>query len=124
MHNDPRSPQYKMSMRVVLLSCITILVPIILAAEPLNVPKEHPYLLGTRTQLQALAEARPDEFKRVQAVAQDASVPPYWRGMSLALVAAINDDKDAARDAQKLAMKIVNAPVRVGHVTFGTDLAL
>ena len=116
-------------MRLALFCVIAVLVPAVHAAEQPNVPKPnvpkaHPRLFGSRADLQSLAKARPQEFERMQAVARDASAPPYWRGMSLALVAAINEDKEAARDAQHLAMKLVNGPIRQGHVTFGTDLML
>src|SRR5687767_5577339 len=109
---------------LLLLSFIALFVSAVHAAERPDVPAEHPRLLGSRAELQALAKSRPEEFARVVAVAGDESAPEYARGVSLALVAAINRDAKAGREAQRIAMKLVNGPVRKGHVTFGTDLAL
>jgi len=90
----------------------------------LTVPQEHPRLLGTRAELQELARQRPQEFARVQAVARDEGADSWSRGVSLALVGAIEGDKEAQRTAHGIAMKLVTGPIRQGHVTFGTDLAL
>src|SRR5687768_7152484 len=102
-------------MRFGLFCVMAFLVPAVHAAEQPNVPKTHPRLFGSRADLQSLAKARPQQFERMQAVARDASATgtpfnAHWRGISLALVAAINEDKEAARDAQQLAMKLVNGP--------------
>src|SRR5687767_7487880 len=109
---------------LLLLSFIALFVSAVHAAERPDVPAEHPRLLGSRAELQALAKSRPEEFARVVAVAGDESAPEYARGVSLALVAAINRDAKAGREAQRIAMKLVDGPVRKGHVTLVTDLAL
>ena len=107
-----------------LLSSLMLIMSNAAAAAPPRVPKEHPRLLGSRAALAALAKANPTDFDRVLAVARDKSAEDYARGMSLALVAAINNDAAAGAEAQGIAMKLVNGPIRSGHVTFGTDLAL
>jgi len=43
---------------------------------------------------------------------------------AMALVCAIEGDTELGKQAVKLAMKYANGPIRVGHVTFGHDLAL
>jgi hypothetical protein len=93
-------------------------------AELSRVSVLHPRLLGSRAELQALAEARPQEFQRVLNVAKSRSGEDYPRGISLALAAAITGNAEFAREAHRIAMKYVNGPIRQGHVPFGHDLAL
>ena len=93
-------------------------------AGEFRVSEEHPRLLGTRAELQALAKERPQGFQRMLAVAKDSSVDNHSRGLSLAIAAAITSDGQMAKAAQRMAMEIVNGPIRRGHVTFGYDLAL
>jgi hypothetical protein len=88
------------------------------------VPREHPRLLGTRTELQDLARQRAADYQRTARVARDEKADHYSRIMSGALVAAVEGDRALARQVQQLAMTYVNGPVRAGHVTFATDLAL
>jgi hypothetical protein len=95
----------------------------LLSGQP-NVLREHPRLLGTRVELQALAKARPQEYQRMLAVARGTSGDDHPRGISLALAAAIEGNADFARAAHTIAMRYVNGPIRKGHVTFGYDLAL
>lgn len=44
--------------------------------------------------------------------------------ISQSLVAVIEQDKELAEKAKQRALKYVDGPIRTGHVTFGTDLAL
>lgn len=97
------------------------------AALPVSrhpVPREHPYLLGSLAELRALAQQRPTDFQRVRAVTRNAGADTTAWLMSAALVAAIDGDPALARKVQERAMKFVRGPIRRGHVTFATDLAL
>lgn len=109
--------------RTILLAAIVAFNFSIDAARP-EISGEHPRLLGERAKLQAMAKARPQEFERMLAVARNESAEMHARGLSLALGAAILQDAEMGRTAQAMAMKLVNGPIRVGHVTFGYDLAL
>lgn len=88
-----------------------------------TVPKEHPRLLGSRGRLQNLAEERSDAYARVVRVARDQGADPHSKMISLALVAAIEKDRELGRQAVEMALKTVRGPIRKGHVTFGHDLA-
>ena len=88
------------------------------------VPKEHPRLLGSKAELQKLAQERAQAYQRVVAVARQPGGDDYSKMISMALVCAIDDDKSLGQAAVERAMKYVNGPIRKGHTTFGTDLAL
>lgn len=88
------------------------------------VPKEHPRLLGSREYLQSLAKQRPEEYRRVVRVARELQADDHAKMISLSLVCAIENDKALGQQAVRLALKYVDGPIRVGHVTFGADLAL
>lgn len=94
------------------------------AAKRHPVPKEHPRLLGSAEELRALAKRRPVEYQRVVQVAKAEGVDDHSKVISLGLVAVIERDAAAARQAKHIAMKYVAGPIRQGHVTFGHDLAL
>ncbi len=94
------------------------------AAERRPVPKEHPRLLGSKAELQELARQRPEAYARMARVARQAGADDHAKMMSVALVAAIEDDAALARQAIQLARKYFEGPIRKGHVTFGHDLAL
>ncbi len=94
------------------------------ASERHAVSREHPRLLGSREELQAMARSRAAEFDRVKRVAGNASTDDYAWIISAGLVAAIERDQALAAKVQQRAMKMVNGPIRVGHTPFGTDLAL
>lgn len=103
--------------------------PILEAAPPPplerhTVPREHPRLLGSRTELQALARERPAAYARMKQVAQKDSGDPWALTLSQALVAAIEPDATLAGKVRGRAMAIVDGPIRRGHVPFATDLAL
>lgn len=93
-------------------------------AEKHAVAREHPRLLGSREKLKKLAQERGQAYQRVVAVAREAGGDDYSRMISMALVFAIDEDKALGAAAVERAMKYVDGPIRVGHVTFGTDLAL
>jgi hypothetical protein len=88
------------------------------------VPREHPRLLGSREELKKLAQERTQVYQRVVAVARQAGGDDYSKMVSMALVYAIDGDRSLGQAAVAKAMKYVNGPIRKGHVTFGTDLAL
>ncbi|MCX5644435.1 MAG: heparinase II/III family protein [Phycisphaerae bacterium] len=81
-------------------------------------------MLGSRQELKDLAKERPQAYQRVVAVARQAGVDDYSAMISMALVCAIDGDKSLGQAAVERAMKYVSGPIRVGHTTFGTDLAL
>jgi len=109
-----------------ILSAFLVCAGACLASEPgaHPIPRLHPYLLGSRNELRTLAAQRATEYQRVVRVAHDANADAYSRIMSAGLVAAISGDRALAEAVHQLAMKYVNGPIRVGHVTFGYDLAL
>jgi hypothetical protein len=72
-----------------------------------EVPREHPRLLGSLAQLQALARSRPQAYARMAAVARRGAADAHSLMMSMALVAAIEGDPGLARRSQQLAMKYV-----------------
>ena len=88
------------------------------------ISREHPRLLGSRAELQALAKERPTEYQRLVVVARQANADDPAVIISQSLVAAIERDGDLGRQAKQRALKLVDGPIRSGHVTFGHDLAL
>lgn len=88
------------------------------------VPREHPRLLGSRAELQALARQRAGDYQRMVRVARDEKADDYSWIRSASLVAALENDAALAQKVQQRAMKYVNGPIRAGHVPFATDLAL
>ena len=88
------------------------------------VPKEHPRLLGSAADLKRMARERPDSYRQVLNVAREADAHDPARIISSALVAVIDEDGAMAREAQRRVMDYVRGPIRVGHATFGSDLAL
>jgi hypothetical protein len=87
------------------------------------VPKEHPRLLGSREQLKSLAASRTEAYQRVVQVAHESGSDDHAKMISMALVCAIEQDRQLGQAAVQLAMKYVNGPIRQGHVTFAHDLA-
>ena len=93
------------------------------------ISKEHPRLLGSRQELQDLAEQRPEAYARVVGVARNIEAGDqliadrHGKMISMALVCAIDGDNELCKQAVQMAMKYIEAPVRVGHETFGHDLA-
>jgi len=105
---------------------LTLLAAGVTAVEirPHAVPREHPRLLGSRQELQELARARPEAYKRMADVARRQQADDHAKIISMALVSAIENDAALDREVVKRALKIVDGPIRTGHVTFGHDLAL
>ncbi len=105
-----------------------------------QVPHEHPRLFGSRTRLQQLARERVDAWKRTRDIAASplttdgphpndftadfgAQVSVHCKLWSLALVAAVDEDRAAAREAIAMAFAhFIDRPVQVGHATFGGDV--
>ncbi len=91
------------------------------------VPKDHPRLFGSRERLQTLAKERPADYRRTVTVARQGyeprNVPAHAKMMSLALVSAIERDRELGRRAIAMAMRYIDGPIRKGHETFGHDLA-
>lgn len=88
------------------------------------VPDEHPRLLGPRERLQRLAGERPDAYQRVVRVARQAEADVHSKLISMALVTAIDRDRQLGRQAIDMALKFIDGPIKKGHVRFGHDLAL
>ncbi len=105
-------------------SCLLCLCMTSCAGQRHPVPKEHPRLLGSREHLQELAKERPEAYTRVVAVARERDADAHSKIISMALVSAIEQDAELAGKTVERAMRIVNGPIRKGHVTFGHDLAL
>ena len=110
--------------RLTLCFTMGFLTSTVVAQTRHPVPTEHPRLLGSRAELQALARQRPAEYRRVVAVARQAGTDDHAAILSQSLVAAIERDGDLGRQAKQRALRLVDGPIRAGHVTFGHDLAL
>jgi hypothetical protein len=87
------------------------------------VPKEHPRLLGSRERLQRLARERVEAYQRVVRVARQARSDEPAELISMALVTAIEQDRQLGRQAIDRALKTVDGPIQKGHVPFAHDLA-
>lgn len=109
-----------------IVACLAMewLVGVASAADRHPVPQDHPRLLGTRSDLQALAKERGAEYHRMAAVARQTDAGDAAVVISQALVSAIERDGDLGRQAKQQALKLADGPIRSGHVTFGHDLAL
>ena len=94
-----------------------------------RISHEHPRLLGSRARLQKLAKERPEAWARTVDAARNLEpdnegvMDAHMKMISMALVCAIEDDREIGRQAVERAMKYIDAPIRVGHTTFGHDLA-
>ncbi|MCU0981213.1 MAG: heparinase II/III-family protein [Pirellulaceae bacterium] len=87
------------------------------------VPREHPRLFGSRQRLQQLARERADAYRRVVSVARQQQADEWSKLVSLSLVCAIEQDAGLGRQAIEQALQTIRGPIRVGHETFGHDLA-
>ena len=93
------------------------------------ISREHPRLLGSKHDLQSLAQRRPEAYQRVVEAARsmepsDPSVmDDHMKMVSMALVSAIEEDSELGRLAVKRALAYIEAPIRIGHENFGHDLA-
>ncbi len=93
------------------------------------IPREHPRVMGSRAQLQALAKARPEAYQRMAAVARATSLPE-WPGPSsigkliaMGFTAAVEQDYRMARQAVDLVLQTyIRQPIRTGHIPFGSDV--
>jgi hypothetical protein len=98
-------------------------MPSLLLSARHRVPEEHPRLLGSREELRALADARPEAYQRMVAVARERDAGDHAKMISMGLVCAIENDASLGRATVERAMKYIDGPIRRGHVTFGHDLA-
>ncbi len=98
-------------------------IPPVAATGRHAVPQHHPRLLGSRERLRQLARERGEAYQRVARVAREQDADEHTKMVSLALVAAIEEDEPLGRRAVAMAMKTVDGPIKRGHVPFGSDLA-
>ena len=92
-------------------------------AARLAVSRAHPRLLGSRARLQTLATERGEAYARMAAVARSGDATgEHGTLLAMALVAAIEEDAQLGRSAVEQALRLVDGPIRSGHVTFGHDL--
>ncbi len=108
---------------VVAFSLPALLLAVSAHAAERTVPREHPRLFGSRDDLKKLAQERREAYERVKAVAKRDGVDEHPRLISLALVAAIEQDAASGRQAHEMAMRHVHGPIKKGHIRFGADLA-
>ena len=101
----------------------SVIPPVVAQSERYAVPDKHPRLLGSLDRLQKLARERAEAYKRVVKVARELGADDHSKMISMALVAAIEEDEQLGKAAVRMAMKYVNGPIRKGHVPFGHDLA-
>ncbi len=73
-----------------------------LARHP--VPNQHPRLLGSKEELQALAREHPEAYRRVVEVARGGNADEHAKMISLGLVYAIDGDEKAGQQAKQIAM--------------------
>ena len=88
------------------------------------VSKEHPRLLGSRADLQALARERADAYHAMAQLARSENAADPSIVISWALVAAIERDAGLGQKAKNAALKLADGPIRAGHVPFAHDLAV
>jgi hypothetical protein len=103
-----------------------------------QMPREHPRLFGSRARLQALAQERPDAYRRTREIADralsqahpsdltadfGAQVSVHAKLFSMGLIAAIEEEARIGRATVDLTFEhFINQPVQVGHVPFGDDV--
>ncbi len=93
------------------------------------ISREHPRLLGSKQELKIMAKERSEAYARVVEAARNLEpgdemvIDDHMKMISMALVSVIEDDLEIGRQAVERAMKYIDAPIRVGHTTFGHDLA-
>ena len=92
------------------------------AAARHAVAQQHPRLLGSRARLQTLAAERGDAYARMVAIARGNPDNEHGTLLAMALVSAIEQDPQLGRRAVEQALRLVDGPIRKGHVTFGHDL--
>ena len=94
-----------------------------------EISKSHPRLLGSAYQLRQLAKERPEAWQRVAWVARNLEpddetvLDEHMKTLSMGLVYAVEGDEAVGRAAIERVLTTVRAPIRVGHETFGADMA-
>jgi hypothetical protein len=93
------------------------------------VSPDHPRVLGPRAELQALAVARPEAYRRMADVARATALPEYPGPASIGkliatgLAAAVEQDYRLARQAVDTVLRdFIRQPIRTGHSPFGSDV--
>ena len=93
------------------------------------VSPQHPRILGTRAELQAMAVARPEAYRRMADVARAATLPEYpgpasiGKLIAMGLTAAVEQDYRLSRQAVDTALQTyIRQPIRTGHSPFGSDV--
>jgi hypothetical protein len=99
-------------------------LPTGVGAKKHAVSKDHPRLFGNKARLQGLAQERADAYRGMVDYARKKDDNDPTAMPAMALVSCLESDKDLAREAIKRAMVYATGPIKVGHVTFGHDLAL
>ncbi len=94
-----------------------------LYAQRRPVPREHPRLFGSLDHLRELARERHEAFVRMDETSLESQGGNQEFMFSAALASAVTGDKWQARSAVERALKLIRGPIRVGHETFGIDLA-
>jgi len=117
-----------LSIRAIKVTCLAGLGLLLavaggLRAERHPVTREHPRLFGSVGHLRELAAQRHEAFIRMDETALEAQGGDQEYLFSAALAAAVTADTDLARAAVERALKLVRGSIRVGHQTFGIDLA-
>ncbi|HTL53920.1 MAG TPA: hypothetical protein VL860_15205, partial [Planctomycetota bacterium] len=98
------------------------------AVQRRPISRAHPRLFGSLERLKQLAAERPEAFRRMSAFAHEKAPAKYNmiehdRVFCVALTAAIEGDAGLAAEARQLAMMYVEGDIRVGHETYGHDMA-
>ena len=93
------------------------------------VSHEHPRILGTRDDLQALARARPEAYRRMSGVARATVLPEYpgpssiGKLIAMGFTSAVDQDYRLARQAVDAALQTyIRQPIKTGHSPFGSDV--
>ncbi|HYE05222.1 MAG TPA: heparinase II/III family protein [Planctomycetota bacterium] len=87
------------------------------------IAKEHPRVFGSRSRLQQLATERPAATKAMLEVARQDDLPDSVVIPSRAFAYALTGDKALGRGAIDRCKPYIDGEIKVGHVTFGHDLA-
>jgi len=94
-----------------------------------EIAKAHPRLLGSADYLKRLAQERPEAWARVDwaarnlETADETVMDEHMKAISMGLVYVVEGDSAVGRAAVERVLITVRAPIRVGHDTFGYDMA-
>ncbi len=88
-----------------------------------EISRDHPRLLGSAEYLRQLAVQRPEAWARTLEQAHDFKINGTAGAVSSGLAYVIEGDEALGMHAKKLALEIVRAGIKKGHVRFGDALA-